>query len=351
VKILVVAGGTGGHLFPAIRLVEEIRLHKVGEVLLVSSCREHDIKILREKNIEFKTLPLVPLRLRNPLSVLDFIIRLTVGTIKSGFLLLGFRPSRVVGFGSYVSGPILLLSALTGVKTIIHEQNVYPGKANRILAMFVNKIAISFSETRYYLKRFESKIIVSGNPLRRELRRSQREGDHFTILAMGGSQGAHTLNRLIPEAIGLIEDKKRKILNVVHVSGYRDRDEVAKAYQDRGIKNNIFSFTEEIHKLYSESDFVIARAGATTVSELLYLAKPSILIPYPHAGAHQLLNARLLQKKGAAILLEEKGLTPEELRDVILSFMNRAMLNNMSARVKNTNGKDPCDILIREIVK
>ena len=128
--------------------------------MLVYSCREHDIEILREKNIEFKTLPLVPLRLRNPLSVLDFIIRLTIGTIKSGFLLLGFRPSVAVGFGTYVSGPILLLAALTGIKTIIHEQNVYPGKANRILAMFVDKIAINFSETRDYLKRLDRKSVV-----------------------------------------------------------------------------------------------------------------------------------------------------------------------------------------------
>lgn len=348
-RILIAAGGTGGHLFPAIRLIEEIKSYKLGRVLLATSPRKHDRDILEEKNLKFSVLPLVPLCSKGPLGILNFSIRLIAGTVKSGYLLLRFRPSVVVGFGSYISGPILLLSVLAGVKTIIHEQNVYPGKTNRVLARFVDKIAVNFPETRDYLKRFESKIVVSGSPLRRELRKSRRTGDDFTVLVMGGSQGAHILNRLIPEAIALIDDKKRSCLDIVHIAGYREKDEVMKAYRDKKIKGMVLSFTNEMHRFYNESDFVIARAGAMTVSELLYLAKPSILIPYPHAGNHQHLNARILERKGGAVLLEEGGLTAEGLRNVILDFMNRERLNNMSDMVDKPETKEPCDILIKEI--
>jgi len=350
-KIVIVAGGTGGHLFPAIRLVEELKLKdKASEVLFVTSCRKQDRAILRKKNIMFKTLPLAGLSSKNAFFILNFIIRLIVGSLKGLFLLLWFRPRVVVGFGSYVSGPMLLFSSLFRIKTIIHEQNVYPGKTNRILANFVNRIAVSFPETLSYLKKFEHKVVISGNPLRRELKRHRRSGDKFTILAMGGSQGAHTLNRVIPEAVGLIGRDKKDFLEVIHVSGYKEEEDVARAYRGKGVKNRVFPFRDDIHALYNESDFVIARSGATTISELLYLAKPAILIPYPYLGAHQHLNARVLEKMGSAILLEESRLAPELLRDAIIKLMDRNILIDMSQKVKTDNEKDPCDILIREII-
>lgn len=348
-KILIVAGGTGGHLFPAIRLAEHIKFQRSGDILFITSCSKQDRAILEEKNITFKTLPVIGLQSRKVLPILNFAMRLVAGTIKSLFLLLQFRPSAVIGFGGYVSGPILLLGVLFRVKTIIHEQNVYPGKTNRILANFVDKIAISFPEAVEYLKKFESKIIISGNPLRLGLKRSQNRSAQFTVLAMGGSQGSHTLNKLIPEAAGLIQDDRKKALEIIHISGYREKDEVIKAYQAKGIRSRVFSFIGQIDKLYYESDFVIARAGATTVSELLYLAKPSILIPYPYANGHQRLNAKILEDMGTAVLLEEQGLTPEDLRDVMVKFMDKDTLLSMSSRVKEGVSKDACDILIKAV--
>jgi len=348
-KILIVAGGTGGHLFPAARLAEEIKLRAQGEILFVTSCRSQDRDILKQRHIEFQTLPLIPLQTRTPLSILNFIARLIAGTIKSVFLLLRFRPLVAVGFGGYISGPILLSAALFRIKTIIHEQNVYPGKTNRILAGFVDKIAISFPETRGYLRRFDSKIIISGNPLRRGLKREQKTKDIFTILAMGGSQGAHALNKLIPEAAGLIQADKKRALEIIHISGYREEREVIRAYQDRGIKSRVFSFTEEIDKLYNECDFVIGRAGATTVSELSFLAKPSILIPYPYGGGHQRLNAKVLQDRGSAILLDEEGLRLEDLRDAIIKLMDKKTLTDMSERQGRADN-NACSILMKLVL-
>lgn len=349
-RILIAAGGTGGHLFPAIRLAEEICAGKRGDVLFVTSRREQDRDILKKKNIDFRTLPIVPLQSKNPAAILKFLLMLTAGTVKSLFLLLKFRPSAAIGFGGYVSGPMILLAALFRIVTVIHEQNVYPGKTNRILAGFVTRIALTFSESKQYLKKFESKIIVSGNPLRRGLKRSEKKSKAFTILAMGGSQGAHALNRLIPEAVGLMDDGKKRELEVIHLSGHRDRDEVARSYNNKGIKNRVFSFTEEMASLYSECDFVIARAGATTVSELLHLAKPAILIPYPHGDAHQRLNANLLKEKGGAILVEEEGLTPRNLRDTMIRFMDKDMLSSMADRLKNSSAKDAAGILMKAVL-
>jgi UDP-N-acetylglucosamine--N-acetylmuramyl-(pentapeptide) pyrophosphoryl-undecaprenol N-acetylglucosamine transferase len=368
-KIFIVAGGTGGHLFPAIRVGEEIRLRGLGEILFITSCRMQDRDILHQKNITFTTVPIIPLQSRNIFSILNFMARLVAASLKSLFLLLRFRPKVVIGFGGYISGPILILASLLKMRTIIHEQNVYPGKANRILARFVDRIAVSFPEAKRYLRRYVSKIVVSGSPLRKELKRDAKTKDTFapletegqsdgrkrsltafTILAMGGSQGAHTLNRLVPEALGLINGERKKELEVIHISGHKERDEVIKAYQDRGIKSKVFSFTEEIPRLYNECDFVISRAGAMTVSELLFLAKPSILIPYPYGGAHQHFNAAVLKDKGIAVLLEEQGLTPEILCDTLMRFMNKNVLSEMAGKAKDNSNMDPCDILIKEVV-
>ncbi len=350
-KVLIVAGGTGGHLFPAIRLAEAVASQQAaGDVLFVISCRKQDRDILADKGRAFRTVPVIALHARSPLAILNFTIRLLAGTIKSLFLLLRFRPSRVIGFGGYVTGPILAWACLLRIKTIIHEQNVYPGKANRILARFVDRIAVSFPETIGYLKGFEQKVVVSGNPLRRGLNRTNsRAGDTFTILAMGGSQGAHALNKIIPEAMGSMEPDRKRALEIIHIAGHREKDEVIKAYQAKGIKHSVISFTQEIDKLYNACDFVIARSGATTVSELLYLAKPSILIPYPHGNAHQRLNARVLEQAGGAVLIEENTLTAGGLRDIVLKFMDRGALAKMSEGAKARDTKDACAILLKEI--
>ncbi len=349
-KVLIVAGGTGGHLFPAIRLAQELCGQGQAEVMFVTSQRGQDRDILRRRNIDFRTLCVVPLVSKNPVAILKFLTMLAAGTIKSLYLLLKFRPEAAIGFGGYVSGPIILLASLFRIKTVIHEQNVYPGKTNRILARFVTRIALSFSETREYLKRFEPKIIVSGNPLRKELDERWKKGNLFTILVMGGSQGAHALNKLIPEAIRLMDDSRKKEFEVIHLSGQRDRDEVERSYNNKGIKNRVFSFTEDMALLYSECDFVIARAGATTVSELLHLAKPAILVPYPHGNGHQRLNAKVLEERGAAVLIEEERLEPEKLRDVVVKFMDKDLLSEMSGRLKDDSTMDSAGILMKTVL-
>nr|MBU1328391.1 undecaprenyldiphospho-muramoylpentapeptide beta-N-acetylglucosaminyltransferase [Candidatus Omnitrophota bacterium] len=352
-KVLIVAGGTGGHILPALVLARDIKIRNIGQVLFVISSRKQDREIISGKGVDFTTLPIRSLQSKNIFSVLNFLARLFIGTIESLYLLLKFKPDTVVGFGGYVSGPIVLLASLSGVRTIIHEQNVCPGKANRILARFVNKIAIGFLDAKSYLKSFESKIIFSGNPLREGLKKDNRlkAADSFNVLIIGGSQGAHKLNAMVPEAAGLIEKDNRNMLNFIHIAGKNDLEEVEKSYEKVGIKNRVFSFTGHMERLYNECDFVISRAGAMTVSELLTLEIPAILVPYPYAGGHQKLNAMVLEKIGSGVLLEEKNLTPCAMRDAILKLMDRDILRDMSDRAKRIDKPDACKILIKELYR
>ncbi|MFA4991952.1 MAG: undecaprenyldiphospho-muramoylpentapeptide beta-N-acetylglucosaminyltransferase [Candidatus Omnitrophota bacterium] len=350
-RILIVAGGTGGHILPAVTLSQEILSRGMGRVLFVASSKKRDRVLLADKGIDFKIVPVGPLKSRGILAALDFTIRLFAGTIISAFILLRYRPRVVIGFGGYVSGPIVLLASLFGIRTIIHEQNVYPGKANRILARFVDKVAVSFDETKNYLKEFESKIIVSGNPIRKALKRDGRKdaGPGFTLLVIGGSQGAHRLNELVPKAMGLMSKDKRSELSVIHISGEEDMAAVAGKYKEMGVDSRVFSFTEDMAAIYNKCDFVIGRAGAMMVSELIELAIPSILIPYPHAGGHQLANARVLGDKRGAIVLKEEGLDETVLKDALLSMMDSNALEDMALKIKGIKRFDACGVLIKSI--
>lgn len=353
-KILIAAGGTYGHLFPAVRLAEEIMSKKIADVLFIVPSRPEDTNLLRELGIPFESVPVVGFQSKTPLRILEFAIRLMAGSVKSLALILKSHPAVAIGFGGYVSGPVLLLASILNIKTIIHEQNVYPGRTNKILANFVDRIAISFPETGEYLKKYGRKIVFSGNPLRRNLKRGPIRHDtdsaNFTILAMGGSQGSHKLNKLIPEAVHLLGEDRKKKLEVIHLSGDKDRDNVMKAYRNENVRNRVFSFTNEMDRFYNECDFVIGRAGAGTISELLYLAKPAILIPYPYAGSHQYLNAKVLEKAGLGIVFEEEKLSAEELRDAMVRLMDKPELAKMAKAAQQISADNACDILIREII-
>jgi len=352
-KILIAGGGTGGHILPALALAKEIKARNIGEVLFVISSRKQDRDIVSGKGVNFIALPITPLQSGGIFSILSFLTRLFIGTIKSVFLLLKFKPDTVIGFGGYVSGPIVLLSSLLGARTIIHEQNAYPGRTNRILARFADRIAISFPDARTFLRDFESKIVFSGNPLREGLKRDKKAGaqDFFNVLIIGGSQGAHKLNTIVPEAVSLMEENGRNRLNLVHIAGKDDTEEVEKSYDKIGVKNRVFSFTEHMARLYNECDFVISRAGAMTISELSALGIPAILVPYPHAGGHQRFNAMALEKTGCGVLLEEKDLTPGVMRDAISKLMNRDILNAMSSGAERADKPDACKILIKELYR
>lgn len=299
--------------------------------------------VLPERNIAAKRsafpcavtyLGISPIRLRldrnNIFAVFDF----CKVFFSSAGMVLKFRPDAVVGFGSLVCIPIILWAWFFRIPTLIHEQNVIPGKANQLLAFFTDRIAISFEESRDYLDNFRRKTVYCGNPLRSELQRVPREEalrffgftrERVTILVMGGSQGSHTINEEFIRCLSAITDKSG--IQVIHLTGENDYARVLESYNNLGVSSRVFDFLQEMRYAYSVADVVLARAGALSISETAFFAIPAILVPYPYAWQHQFANARILEKRGCGIIIEDNklgiGLLKETLESLAFNSQRR----------------------------
>jgi UDP-N-acetylglucosamine--N-acetylmuramyl-(pentapeptide) pyrophosphoryl-undecaprenol N-acetylglucosamine transferase len=320
----VVTGSSGGHIFPALSLLDSLKEQSPEiETLLLLPKRSIKNQIgdfkYPVRYVSFSTLKL-SLDPRNILSILRFL----KGASEELLVLWKFRPAVVVGFGSLASLPLILFARAAGIKTIIHEQNVIPGRANRFLAFFSNSIALSFTATKNYLKCPVEKIVVTGNPLRQEIRPIARakardyfrlNQDRFTILVSGGSQGSQSINSGFLKIAPLLAE--RYSLQVIHSSGGKDYAAVQQQYRKARIEARVYSFLSAMQYAYSASDLVISRAGATTIAELMLFKIPALLVPYPYAYKHQLANARVLAKQGCAVLLDDAQFTGGEAREVL----------------------------------
>jgi UDP-N-acetylglucosamine--N-acetylmuramyl-(pentapeptide) pyrophosphoryl-undecaprenol N-acetylglucosamine transferase len=307
VKILVVAGGSGGHVLPAFGLCQELQeshTDQVRVVFVVAGSPGLTEMIPSGEEVLFIKAD------KSPLGLLKLFF-------KSLLVLVRKQPDIVVGFGGYICVFFLGLAKLFGKKTYLHEQNVVPGRANRFLSRFVDGIAISFSETKEFLKKHAKKTFLTRYPARRSLQKSSSEEalkffdftpGRFTVLVMGGSQGASRINEVFLKA--LQSNENLESLQVIHLCGLKDFGSVSAAYARLSVKSKIFAFLPEMNYAYSVADLVLGRSGAGSIVEIMRFALPSILVPYPYAGAHQLENARLLAQKGASLLLEDAKMTP-----------------------------------------
>ena len=225
---------------------------------------------------------------------------------------------------------MVLAASLYGVPTAVCEQNAYPGVTNRILGKLVKRVFVAFEDSRSYFP--GDKVLLTGNPVRNEILQnagSEKKAEAVMILVFGGSQGAHKLNRSVPEALANLG---REDISVIHQTGLKDYDYVKSAYQKFGIKARVLTFIEDMAGAYAEADFVIGRAGAGTVSEITALGKPSLLVPYPYASNnHQMENAKVLERAGAAIVIEDKDATPENLSGALTGALGKDKLNSMAS--------------------
>lgn len=323
-KVLVVSGASGGHFFPSLSFLEAlVRQGKDIQALLVVS---EKIEHLWLEHLGFQVvfLPHIKVGLRSFREFFDFGIRFIRNAIGAFILLLHFRPDIVVGFGSIISVPLVWMAWFFRIKTIIHEQNVIPGRANRLLALFVDNIAISFKESESYFLNQKRKLVLTGNPLRSSLVKKDKKmartyfglaEDMFTILAMGGSQASHKINFALLEYIKSLPPPYQ--IQIIHLAGKQDAQEIENEYRRMGIRSRVFVYLQEMEFAFSAADLVISRAGAMSITEIFYFGLPAVLIPYPYAYQHQLANARVLEKKGQAIIIEEKELNNTSLSKAI----------------------------------
>ena len=321
-KIIIATGGTGGHIFPALEVASALRAggHEVFFAGTFGSAKE---KIVQQGYV-LEELHAKGLYTESWRAVLGFLICMARSIFRSLGFVRRLKPDAILGFGGYGAFPLVLAGIIFHVPTMIHEQNVLPGRANRLLAKAVKKIAVSFEESK---KHFNSKkTVLTGCPCRSFSGNLNKESclkdfslkeNKFTILLLGGSQGSHRINAEWTKTIPLL--KQELDFQFIHLSGRKDFEDLKQAYATVDIPYYLCSFLEEMEKAYAVADLVVARAGALTVTEIAALRLPALLIPYPYAGGHQKENARVLES-AMAKMIEEKDLSAEGLKDVILSF-------------------------------
>jgi len=353
VKILAVAGASGGHIFPALAFIESLKRRDPGVQMLLILPRHSAVPQACVNACAVRYIAISAIQRRPSWKSIAGIFRFLKGSLQSVLIVFDFRPDVVVGFGSIVSVPALMCAWLCRLKTVIHEQNVIPGAANRLLAWFSDAIAVSFPQTATYLEPYKAKITLTGNPVRAGLTRvGKEEALHFfgfrtgkkTLLVMGGSQGSHRINTAVIEAISQLPDKDS--LQVIHLCGAQDLQGMNESYAKLGIPFRLFTFFETMQYAYCAGDMAISRAGATTLAELIHFSLPALLIPYPYAAAHQAANASVLQEQGCARVLEESALTAQSLREVMHACLGRPeTLNRMRQAYAGISRPDAGDAL------
>lgn len=338
---LIVTSGAGGHFYPGLALACELRQRKHTCIFCLKQ-KDAAIEELKNEGFAYVELPAIGLPRNLSIKLFKAILQFIQSLALSFVHIHRHRISCVVGFGGYVTAPVGLAARISGKRVVIHEQNALPGLANRMLAFFSNKIAISFPETAKYFPR--AKIISTGNPVRPGITTTGTPGEcrkklglateKFTILVFGGSQGAHILNTLIPEAISSISSEHPFLnsIQTLHLSGRADYEKVINHYAKTNVSAKVLPYLRNMEYGYGASDLVISRAGATTIWELVSVRKPAILIPYPHAtGNHQLKNAQYLADIGAAVVVEERFATPKKLSELIYVFIqDKSVLESMA---------------------
>ncbi len=318
-KTLLITGGSGGHLIPALTLAEH--LQSKGPCVILSTARPVDLTLAAASHVEWIT---VDLQKFTPLWrwFLPGYLFSQLGAMRRvRAVLRRTRPDVVVGFGGYLSAVGVTAARFSGVPTVVHEQNLIPGKANRFLARIADAVGVSFSETKSHLPS-GARVEVTGNPIRSTLKEMTAEearnifgfkADLPVLLIVGGSQGSEAINRLVLRMWEDLPPEERRAVQVLHLAGEKSAAEVEQVYQRLGMNARVFGFFQEMGAAYAAASLAVSRAGATTISEMAALQVPSVLIPYPYAGAHQLANARWLEARGGAVVLEESGLTPRIL--------------------------------------
>ena len=341
VKVIVAGGGTGGHLFPGLAVVQELRRRIEDlEVTFVGTERGIEARVLPERGEHLELLDVTPLKGRSSAELGRSMMRLPGAMMQAASIVRG--ADLVIGVGGYASGPVVAAAAMQRIPTAILEQNAHVGLTNRMLSKLVGRAYLSFVETASV---FGSRARVVGNPVRRPIaqmaKRASADPDGFearaeTILVMGGSQGARALNLTAPEAFAGLRHPRK----VIHQTGAAMVDEVQARYDELGVDARAVSFIDDMAQAYAAASVVVARAGATTLAELQAIGRPSVLVPYPHAADdHQAVNARSLEDAGAAKCILERELDAEALRDAVDALLDSPIEARAMAAAARGRGK------------
>jgi len=317
-RLLLAGGGTGGHLFPAVALAEQLKKEEAhAEVLFVGTERGLEFRLLPKLGWPLRTVPMSGWAGMGVMARLKALVGLVRSLNASQRILDEFRPDVVVGVGGYASVPVLLAAKLTGIPYLIHEQNACPGLANRMLGRWARRICLSFPDAAGGFRR--GRTVLTGNPVRAAMEEcNELPASETLLLVFGGSHGARTINRALVEALPQLAEW-RGTLRIIHQTGSADVENVREGYRQAGWDDvEVLPFIDDMAAAYARAWLVVCRAGATTLAELTACGRPAVLIPFPFAANnHQVANAAALAAKGAAIMIEESNLKAEELGTLI----------------------------------
>ncbi|MFA6469406.1 MAG: undecaprenyldiphospho-muramoylpentapeptide beta-N-acetylglucosaminyltransferase [Bacteroidota bacterium] len=328
-EILFAGGGTGGHLYPAIAIAEELlKKDPAATISFVGTKKKIEARVVPQKGFAFYTIWISGFNRQLRLSNLLFPIKVIVSLVQSFFVIQKVKPHVVIGTGGYVCGPVVWVASMLRIPTVIHESNSFPGVTTRLLASKVSKVFITFEVTKKWLPSGVHAEVV-GNPTRDELDATTREaGSRFfglspekkTLFVFGGSLGASSINAAMPV---LVNDAIARDYQIIWQTGETDWQSAGHIPQHPNIK--VLKYVDRMDFGYAAADLIICRSGATTLAELTRLGKPAILVPYPHAAAnHQVLNAQTMVESGAASMIVDT-----ELKEKLLSVARTVLFDDI----------------------
>lgn len=357
-RVIVTGGGTGGHIYPALSMINEIKSRYPGAVFLYIGTPDGlESKIVPEAGVDFKTLRVSGIR--RSLSVQNFktAYHLLTSINKAKKLIRQFKPDIVIGTGGYVAGPVMYAAAKLKVKTIVHEQNSLPGITNKILSRYVDRVLICFHDAKKYFAK-PDRVILTGNPRATEVANTLKLGKlamglnpkKKTVLISGGSRGARPINDAF---IAMINEYEAADFEVVFVTGAIHYDKIiAEIESFDELKNvKILPFIADMPKFLVNIDLFVGRSGATFLSEITSLGVASILIPSPYvAENHQEFNARSITDHGGGVLILERDLSAQKLYNEIKRILaDEQLVKNMQSETKKLGLPDASDRIIKVI--
>ena len=329
-RVMIMAGGTGGHVYPALAVADELR-GSGHEVIWMGTHKGLEARIVPAAGIPMEWLSVSGIRGKGLIGTLRAPFMLIRALLQSASILRRVRPDVVLGMGGFAAGPGGLVASLMGIPLVLHEQNRIPGTTNKMLSRRADAVLEAFPDS------FPSGsgALATGNPLRREISslspraKDRQPGEPVNILIVGGSLGAKALNETVPAALARINLP----INIRHQTGQAMRDQTESLYVEAGLKASVMAFVDNMAEAYTWADLAICRSGAMTVSELAATGLPAILVPYPHAiDDHQTQNARFLTDADAAILMPQTELTSESLAALITEILETPhRLSSMSS--------------------
>jgi len=350
---LIVAGGTGGHLFPGIAVAEE--LQRLGrEVFFVSGTRRIEKTILKDRPFKVYELEAEGFLGRSVLDKFRAGLKMLKAILKADQIIKTLNPDIIFATGGYISFPVVFAGKLRKKITALHEQNVEPGLANKILSRLVDKVFISIKGSE---KAFPSKkVVFSGNPVRKTiLTKKPKEHKGLGVLILGGSLGAKFINELSVEIVPRLLEEFKDLL-IIHQTGLDEYEKVKAGYAQKISKSfqerlKVFPFIEDMGWAYSQVDLFLGRAGATTLAELFAVGLPAVFIPFPYATRdHQKKNALRVAEKGGAVVIDQREATPERVLEVLKDMLkDKKKLEEMSEAMKSFYVPFPERIIIEEL--